>query len=298
MTGPSRRRSSPAPWSTPPATPPPSSISTSARRTRASRRSQAAVAGEPRIRLVAKRAAGAWGSFGLVEAPLNALAQIEAEGVEPDYVMLLSGACLPCRPVASLERFLVERDGGEFIESEDESWITGGWRAERWRFWHWFDHKTQRPLEAALGPDPEISRRPPQLPRRARAALRLAVVDALLAGAPGDPRRHPPPAEAPRLLPHRLDPRRDGVPDLRQRVGAARGDRRLRAHPLPVHQPRQADRLPRRPRRLRAGPRALLRAQGLAGGARPCAPPASPRRRRRTTAARSGHLTPAGTTTS
>ena len=30
----------------------------------------AAVAGEPRIRLVAKRAAGAWGSFGLVEAPL------------------------------------------------------------------------------------------------------------------------------------------------------------------------------------------------------------------------------------
>ena len=108
---------------------------------------RAAVAGEPRIRLVEKRAAGAWGSFGLVEAPLNALAQIEAEGVEPDYVMLLSGACLPCRPVASLERFLTERDGGEFIESEDESWITGGWRAERWRYWHWFDHKTQRPLE-------------------------------------------------------------------------------------------------------------------------------------------------------
>ncbi len=109
----------------------------------------AAVGGEPRVRLVAKRAAGAWGSFGLVEAPLNALAQMEAEGVEPDYVVLLSGACLPCRPVASLERFLTERDGGEFIESEDESWITGGWRAERWRYWHVFDHKTRRPLEAA-----------------------------------------------------------------------------------------------------------------------------------------------------
>ncbi len=106
-----------------------------------------AATAEPRVRLVEKRAAGAWGSFGLVEAPLNALAQIEADGVEPDYVMLLSGACLPCRPIASLERFLKERDGGEFIESEDESWITGGWRAERWRYWHWFDHKTQRPLE-------------------------------------------------------------------------------------------------------------------------------------------------------
>ena len=108
---------------------------------------RAAVAGEPRVRLVEKRAAGAWGSFGLVEAPLNAVAQVEADGVEPDYVMLLSGACLPCRPVASLERFLKERDGGEFIESEDERWITGGWRSERWRFWHWFDHKTQHPQE-------------------------------------------------------------------------------------------------------------------------------------------------------
>ena len=65
----------------------------------------------------------------------------------PDYAILLSGACLPCRPVASLERFLLENAGREFIESEDESWVTGGWRSERWRYWHWFDHKTRRPLE-------------------------------------------------------------------------------------------------------------------------------------------------------
>ena len=44
---------------------------------------RAAVAGEPRVRLVEKRAAGAWGSFGLVEAPLNAVAQVEAEGSNP-----------------------------------------------------------------------------------------------------------------------------------------------------------------------------------------------------------------------
>jgi Core-2/I-Branching enzyme len=107
----------------------------------------AAVAGEPRIRLVEKRVAGAWGSFGLVEAPLNALAQAEAEGLEPDYVVLLSGSCLPLKPVASLERYLAENAGLQFIESEDEGWITGGWRSERWRYRHWFDHKTQRPLE-------------------------------------------------------------------------------------------------------------------------------------------------------
>ena len=66
----------------------------------------AAVADEPRIGLVARRVACRWGGFGLVEAPLNALAQAEAEGQSPDYAILLSGACLPCRPVASLERFL------------------------------------------------------------------------------------------------------------------------------------------------------------------------------------------------
>lgn len=106
-----------------------------------------AVAAEPRIRLVAKRAAGRWGSFGLVEAPLNALAEIEAAGLEPDYVVLLSGACLPCKPVAALERFLAENAGREFIEVADKSWIGNGWRDERWQYRFWFDHKTQHGAE-------------------------------------------------------------------------------------------------------------------------------------------------------
>ncbi|HVH03926.1 MAG TPA: hypothetical protein VM891_13475, partial [Amaricoccus sp.] len=48
---------------------------------------------------------------------------------------------------ASLERYLAENAGREFIESADESWVTGGWRSERWRFWHVFDHKTQNLAE-------------------------------------------------------------------------------------------------------------------------------------------------------
>ncbi len=110
-------------------------------------RLDAAVADEPRVRLVAKRVAGRWGSFGLVEAPLNALAEIEAGGVEPDYVILLSGACLPCRPVAALERYLGENAGREFIEVADKSWIGNGWRDERWKYRFWFDHKTQHTAE-------------------------------------------------------------------------------------------------------------------------------------------------------
>lgn len=107
----------------------------------------AAIAGEPRIRLVARRAAGRWGSFGLVEAPLNALAEIEAAGIDPDYVILLSGACLPCRPVRALERYLAENAGREFIEVKDKSWVGNGWRDERWQYRFWFDHKTRHGAE-------------------------------------------------------------------------------------------------------------------------------------------------------
>lgn len=110
-------------------------------------RLEAAAAGEPRIRLVAERVACRWGSFGLVEAPLNALRQIEAEGIDPAYVILLSGACLPCRPVAALERYLAENAGREFIEVADASWVGNGWRHERWKYRFWFDHKTQHTAE-------------------------------------------------------------------------------------------------------------------------------------------------------
>ena len=110
-------------------------------------RLEAAAAAEPRIRLVAARVACRWGGFGLVEAPLNALKQIEAEAIEPAYVILLSGACLPCRPVAALERYLTENAGREFIEVADASWVGNGWRDERWKYRFWFDHKTQHTAE-------------------------------------------------------------------------------------------------------------------------------------------------------
>ena len=160
----------------------------------------AAVADAPRVGLVAKRVACRWGGFGLVEAPLNALAQAEAEaaarGWAPDYAILLSGACLPCRPVASLERFLAENAWREFIESEDETWITGGWRAERWRLWHVFDHKTQNlaehlsaRLQKALG----VRRRFPKglAPRFGSQwwALTWPVCQAILADVRRDPKR-------------------------------------------------------------------------------------------------------------
>ena len=114
----------------------------------------------------------------------------------PDYAILLSGACLPCRPVATLERYLAENAGREFIESEDETWVTGGWRDERWRFWHVFDHKTQNlaehlsaRLQTALG----VRRRFPEgaEPRFGSQwwALSWPVCQAILADVRRNPKR-------------------------------------------------------------------------------------------------------------
>jgi hypothetical protein len=160
----------------------------------------AAVADEPRIGLVAQRVACRWGGFGLVEAPLNALAQAEAEGQgsgwAPDYAILLSGACLPCRPLASLERYLADNAGREFIESADESWITGGWRSERWRFWHVFDHKTQHLAELVSGRVQAALRVRRRFPKGLEPrfgsqwwALTWPAVQAILADIRRDPKR-------------------------------------------------------------------------------------------------------------
>lgn len=100
-----------------------------------------------RIRMVRDRAKCEWGKFGLVEGPVNALAEIRKSDFDPDVALLLSGSCLPCRPIAELERFLAERPGQDFIEDHDDSWIVDGWRKERWQYRHWFQHQKHPRLE-------------------------------------------------------------------------------------------------------------------------------------------------------
>lgn len=112
----------------------------------------AAVAGAPRVALVRDRARCGWGTYGLVQAVLNALAEIEAAGDPPDRVILLSGACLPCRPIRQLERYLAAWPDLEFMEVEDESWILDGLREERHTLhfflpplrWPWADRLSVR----------------------------------------------------------------------------------------------------------------------------------------------------------
>ncbi|MEM6744829.1 MAG: beta-1,6-N-acetylglucosaminyltransferase, partial [Pseudomonadota bacterium] len=111
----------------------------------------AAAAGQDRVRLAAERVATPWGRWGLVQATLDALEEARGwgragDGWTPDRALLLSGACLPCRPVRALERFLRAHPRREFIEAGPASWIKGGIKEERYRHWFPFDFRAQRRL--------------------------------------------------------------------------------------------------------------------------------------------------------
>ncbi|MEO0760207.1 MAG: beta-1,6-N-acetylglucosaminyltransferase [Pseudomonadota bacterium] len=109
----------------------------------------AATSMSDRITLAKNRASCRWGGYGLVQAVLNMIEEVSELDISPDYAILLSGACLPCRPIAALERFLDENRGHEFIETADERWMVAGLRHERYSLFHVFDMIRQPRLEKA-----------------------------------------------------------------------------------------------------------------------------------------------------
>ena len=93
------------------------------------------VSGSDRISLTRQRVGCRWGDYSLVDAVLKSLRQAHGECLAYDYAILLSGSCLPCRPIAQLERFLEENAGREFIEAAGPEWVLDGLRDERYKFW-------------------------------------------------------------------------------------------------------------------------------------------------------------------
>jgi hypothetical protein len=61
-----------------------------------------------------------------------------------DYVYLLSGSCMPARPICELKSFLDHRHDQEFIETKPEGWIVGGLKQERYQYHHFFNERDQR----------------------------------------------------------------------------------------------------------------------------------------------------------
>ncbi len=75
-----------------------------------------------------------WGTFSLVRATQDAASLLLGRFGDVTHVLVVSGACLPLRPVADLCAYLASHPGRDFIESvtaEDVGWTVGGLNEER-----------------------------------------------------------------------------------------------------------------------------------------------------------------------
>ncbi len=101
-----------------------------------------------RFRLVEAPIACRWGDHTLVEATRRLIAQALADdGFAASHLLLLSASCVPYRPVASLQAYLRERPGIEFIQAQDirqRRWVQDGLERERYEFYFPFNYRSHR----------------------------------------------------------------------------------------------------------------------------------------------------------
>lgn len=97
----------------------------------------------------AKRRRCDWGTWSLVQASRDAAETLLKRHSDVSHVMLISGACLPIKPIAELKSYLAVRAGVDFIESvtvKEAPWAAGGLSDERFSFSFPFSWKKNRRL--------------------------------------------------------------------------------------------------------------------------------------------------------
>lgn len=90
-----------------------------------------------------------WGTWSLVAATKDAAAVLLDQFPSVGHVFLVSGSCLPLRPVAELQSYLADHPDTDFIESvtiDDVPWTQGGLDVERFTLYFPFGWKDQRAL--------------------------------------------------------------------------------------------------------------------------------------------------------
>ncbi|MGR3514643.1 MAG: DUF5927 domain-containing protein [Paracoccaceae bacterium] len=98
---------------------------------------------------LAPRQACPWGTWALVDASLSAAETLLRAHPEMTHVYLLSGACLPIKPIPELVSFLKEHPNTDFIESvtiSEVPWTKGGLSEERFTLTFPFPWKQNRRL--------------------------------------------------------------------------------------------------------------------------------------------------------
>ena len=109
---------------------------------------RAALDGFEHVHFVGRRRCE-WGTWSIVEATREAARTLLEGFPEIGHVYLISGACLPLRPVADLSDFLGRHPDTDFVESVtigDVGWTVGGLSRERFSLSFPFAWKRQRAL--------------------------------------------------------------------------------------------------------------------------------------------------------
>jgi len=93
----------------------------------------------------AKREKVVWGEWSIVQATLNCMESIQQHDTDSDYFMLLSGSCMPVKPVHLLEQYLEQsgKDHIEAVNAEKHTWVTAGLQKQRWSKYHFFNWRYQ-----------------------------------------------------------------------------------------------------------------------------------------------------------
>lgn len=96
----------------------------------------------------AKRVKVVWGEWSIIQATLNCLYLARENNYNCDYLMLISGSCMPVKPIKLLEQHLAqdEVDHIEVVNARDNRWITDGIQEERWELFHFFNWRYQTTL--------------------------------------------------------------------------------------------------------------------------------------------------------
>lgn len=111
-------------------------------------RFHAALTDEPRVSF-SQRHRCEWGTWGLVAGTQAAAEQMLARHPDVSHVYLVSGACLPLRPVEDLALYLEQHPDTDFIESVsvmDATWARDGLEKERFTLRFPFAWRRQRRL--------------------------------------------------------------------------------------------------------------------------------------------------------
>lgn len=96
----------------------------------------------------AKREKCGWGEWSLVQGSLNALHKGFESFPEATHFYMLSGDCMPIKPITYMHKFLDETDK-DYIEHNDyfeSDWIKVGLKGERLIYRHWFNERGNKPL--------------------------------------------------------------------------------------------------------------------------------------------------------